>query len=78
MSEITFKTKRNFCISKQPCNVPLNIEHQIMNHYVTIAMVIFSRVKITCFHVKAHLVFHWCKDKKSFRSGFRIHCDNQI
>ena len=29
-------------------------------YYVTIGMVIFSRVKISCFHVKAHLVFHWC------------------
>ena len=37
-------------------------------YYVTIAMVIFSHVKITCyfgvkiscFCTKAHLVFHWC------------------
>ena len=31
-------------------------------YYVTIAMMIFSRVKIhvSCFHAKAHLVFHWC------------------
>ena len=36
--------------------------------YVTIAIVIFSRVKITvlssrvkiCFPSKAHVVFHWC------------------
>ena len=42
-------------------------------YYLTIATVIFSRVKITCyFHVwryhvlaKAHLVFHWCLYKKS-------------
>ena len=38
-------------------------------YYETIATVIFSHVKITCyfhiveissFHAKAHLVFHWC------------------
>ena len=37
-------------------------------YYEAIAMVIFSRgdnmlfshVKITSFHAKAHLVFHWC------------------
>ena len=29
-------------------------------HYVAIATVTFSRVKITCFRAKAHLVFHWC------------------
>ena len=36
-------------------------------YYVAIATVIFSHVKITCFHmsrscfrVKAHLVFYWC------------------
>ena len=29
-------------------------------YYVTIATVIFSHVKISCFGVKAHLVFHWC------------------
>ena len=37
-------------------------------YYVTIGTVIFSRennmlfsrVKISCFHVKAHLVFYWC------------------
>ena len=28
---------------------------------------LFSRVKISCFHVKAHLVFHWCLyNKKLF------------
>ena len=27
-------------------------------YYVAIATVIFSHVKITCFRVKAHLVFH--------------------
>ena len=27
-------------------------------YYVTIALVIFSYVKISCFPVKAHLVFH--------------------
>ena len=27
---------------------------------VSIATVIFSRAKISCFHAKAHLVFHWC------------------
>ena len=29
-------------------------------YYVAIATVIFSRVKISCFRAKAHLVFHWC------------------
>ena len=29
-------------------------------YYVAIAKVIFSHVKISSFHVKAHLVFHWC------------------
>ena len=38
-------------------------------YYVTIGTVIFShvkitllfsRVKISCFHAKAHLVFYWC------------------
>ena len=29
-------------------------------YYVAIAKVIFSRVKISCFRAKAHLVFHWC------------------
>ena len=29
-------------------------------HYVAIATAIFSRVKISCFRAKAHLVFHWC------------------
>ena len=33
-------------------------------YYVAIATVIFShvisRVKISCFCAKAHLVFHWC------------------
>ena len=29
-------------------------------YYVTIATVTFSRAKITCFRVNAHLVFHWC------------------
>ena len=28
-------------------------------YYVAIATVIFSHVKISCFYVKAHLVFHW-------------------
>ena len=28
-------------------------------YYVAIATVIFSRVKISCFRGKAHLVFHW-------------------
>ena len=32
---------------------------------VTIAMVIFSHVKIPCFRAKAHLVFHWCLNNKS-------------
>ena len=35
-------------------------------YYVTIAMVIFSRVKIMCFRAKAHLVFHWCLYNKIF------------
>ena len=29
-------------------------------HYVTIATVFISRVKISCFRAEAHLVFHWC------------------
>ena len=29
-------------------------------YHVTIAAVIFSRVKISCFRAKAQLVFHWC------------------
>ena len=29
-------------------------------YYVTIATMVFSRVKIPRFCVKAHLVFHWC------------------
>ena len=29
-------------------------------YYVAIATVTFSRVKISCFRTKAHLVFHWC------------------
>ena len=29
-------------------------------YYETIALVIFSHVKITCYCVKAYLVFHWC------------------
>ena len=29
-------------------------------YYVAIATVLFSHVKISCFHAKAHLVFHWC------------------
>ena len=28
-------------------------------YYVPIATVLFSRVKISCFRTKAHLVFHW-------------------
>ena len=28
-------------------------------YYVAVAMVIFSCVEISCFHAKAHLVFHW-------------------
>ena len=31
-----------------------------MVYYEAIATVIFSQVKISSFHVKAHLVFHWC------------------
>ena len=34
-------------------------------YYVAIAMVIFSHVKITSFHAKAHLVFHWCLYNKT-------------
>ena len=43
--------------------------------YVTIATVIFSRVKISCFRAKAHLVFHWCLyNKYSFepKKGIRL------
>ena len=29
-------------------------------YYVAIATAIFSRVKITCFRVEAHMVFQWC------------------
>ena len=44
-------------------------------YYVTIATIIFftcedimlfSRVKISCFCTKAHLVFHWCLYNKMF------------
>ena len=42
-------------------------------YYVTIAMVIFScvkmlfsRVKISCFGANAHLVFHWCLYNKKY------------
>ena len=28
-------------------------------YYVAVAMVIFSCVKISCFHAKAHVVFQW-------------------
>ena len=31
-----------------------------MIHYVAIAKVIFSHVKISSFRAKAHMVFHWC------------------
>ena len=27
---------------------------------------LFSRVKISCFRPKAHLVFHWCLYNKTF------------
>ena len=37
-------------------------------YYVAIATVIFSRVKISCFRAKAHLVFHWCLYNKYKRS----------
>ena len=33
-------------------------------YYVAIATVIFSHVKISSFHTKAHLVFHWCLHNK--------------
>ena len=39
-------------------------------YYVTIAMVIFSHVKTTCFCAKAHLVFHWCLYNKMFFQFF--------
>ena len=29
-------------------------------YHVAIATVLFSHVKISYFHAKAHLVFHWC------------------
>ena len=59
--------EEKFCISKWPCNVLFIIltPNEIPNHckrrdsYVTIAVVVFSRVKISCFRAKAHLVFHW-------------------
>ena len=39
-------------------------------YYVTIATVIFSRVTISCFRAKAHLVFHWCLyNKKNYHLG---------
>ena len=42
-------------------------------YYVAIATVIFShvifsRVEISCFRAKAHLVFHWCLCNKLFKS----------
>ena len=40
-----------------------------MIYYVTIAVVIFSCVKISCFRVKAHLVFHWCLYNNKTSSG---------
>ena len=40
-------------------------------YYVAIAMVIFSHVKISCFHAKAQLVFHWCLYNKLFSFIFR-------
>ena len=36
--------------------------------FETIATAIFSRVKISCFRAKAHLVFHWC-----FCNKYQIH-----
>ena len=35
-------------------------EKKVASYYVTIAMLIFSCVKITCNHTKVHLVFAWC------------------
>jgi len=71
-SEIFFNTRR-YHISKQPCNVLLfhyiNTNERLDHftciakgtiHHVTIPTVIFSLVKMPCFLVKAHKVFHWC------------------
>ena len=35
-------------------------------YYVAIATVIFSRVKMSSFRTKAHLVFHWSLYNKKF------------
>ena len=73
--EIFSTREEKFLISKRPFKVlfiiktPMKYQTISMKqffpakgaiHYVAIATVIFSRVKITCFRAKAHLVFHWC------------------
>ena len=64
--------EEKFRISKQPFNVVFIIQRPMKHlttslkcffaakgttYYVAVAMVIFSCVKISCFHAKAHLVF---------------------
>ena len=68
-SEIFSTREEKFRTSKRPCNVLFIIYYSVFAakgaiYYVVIATVIFfhvfSRVKISCFRARAHLVFHWC------------------
>ena len=36
----------------------------IFSHIILIQNTLFSRLKISCFRAKAHLVFHWCLNNK--------------
>ena len=70
-----FSTREEkFGISKLPYNILLLNTNEILNHsrkaficnhsnsdlFTCENNMLFSRVKISCFRPKAHLVFHWC------------------
>ena len=38
---------------------------------------LFSRVKISCFRAKAHLVFHWCLNNKLYSDYYNNICYNR-
>ena len=72
-----FSTREEkFLISKRPCDILLIFYYiktnEIPNHfifaiyYVTIVTVLSSRVKISRFPAKAHLVFHCCLYNKHY------------
>ena len=42
------------------CRYEISLQVLKNIYYVATATVIFSRVKISSFRAKAHLVFHWC------------------